>query len=426
MFVYLAKSVDNTAIDRPKFDFDLNEPASSAESEPEDSRSSEKHKNGEVEQGLGHDKLPLQWNREYAKQRSNRKPISDIGRLTNVHSEQIKVRPKRKRDYSHLPEEQKERYRKQKREAYAAKSKKERAAIGKKNFKNFQDRLARMTPEQRKAHDVKQLQWEQNYLARRRTLWRIRWHKKKANVKKGKAVSDSSKASKMQFAWDLNKSPPPEEDSDQGEPSQLGNLAHSPAPSLRPASLGITRRRRSDFARKKRKNFGNIPNIEKGEECIHSPYCEHWKTLTKPQKHVISNRIYRENNPYVKEKAKKQKKEKYKRYTKAERQAMSQISKARRKNRLAAMDDQERLEYNERRNKWQREFYMKKKLSISYALYIMEDEHYHQFVVFMRLFVVTTSVIVLLLIVPCFASAIKADIDLSEEQRNVIATMPDR
>lgn len=57
---------------------------------------------------------------------------------------------------------------------------------------------------------------------------------------------------------------------------------------------------------------------------------------------------------------------------------------------------------------------------------MMEDERYHQFVVFMRLFIVTTSVIVLLLIVPCFASAIKADIDLTEEQRKVISTMPDR
>lgn len=110
-----------------------------------------------------------------------------------------------------------------------------------------------------------------------------------------RAVSDSRQA-KKQFMWDLNRSPPPEDDSHEVEPSQLSVQSHSPPSSLIPASLGVTRRRRSEFARKKRPNFGGIPHIEKEEECKHTPTCKHWKKLTKAQKHVVSNRIYRENN----------------------------------------------------------------------------------------------------------------------------------
>lgn len=184
MLIYLVKAVDDSP--KPKFDFDLNEPAPSADSEQGGNVAPELHKDREVKHGLVHHNFPLRWNRKKAIQRTERKPIQDIDRLINSPSEQVKVRPKRKREYSRLSEERKEQYRKQKREAYAAKSKKEKKAIGLKNFQNYQYRLAKMTPEERKAYDEKQHQWEKHYLSRRRALWRINSDRRKTKMKKDK------------------------------------------------------------------------------------------------------------------------------------------------------------------------------------------------------------------------------------------------
>lgn len=54
----------------------------------------------------------------------------------------------------------------------------------------------------------------------------------------------------------------------------------------------------------------------------------------------------------------------------------------------------------------------------------MKDEC-HQLILFLRLFIMTASVIGLILIVPTFISSMKADIDLTEDQRNRIAILPD-
>lgn len=66
-----------------------------------------------------------------------------------------------------------------------------------------------------------------------------------------RAVSDSNPTNK-QFLWDLNKSPPPEDESEQVE--------HSLVSSTRLSNLGITRTR-SPFAQKKKKTFDNLPEL---------------------------------------------------------------------------------------------------------------------------------------------------------------------
>lgn len=101
-----------------------------------------------------------------------------------------------------------------------------------------------------------------------------------------RAVSEN-RPTKEQFLWDLNKSPPPEDDHEQVEQSHVSFTGLS--------TLGITRTR-SPFVQKKRKNFGNLPELVKEVECKHSRSCIHWKSMTRKQKHVVSNRIYRQNN----------------------------------------------------------------------------------------------------------------------------------
>ena len=96
-----------------------------------------------------------------------------------------------------------------------------------------------------------------------------------------------SKPTKEQFSWDLNKSPPPEGGNEQVE--------HSFASSISPPTLGITRTR-SNFARKKRTNFGSLPELVKDVNCKHSSSCIHWKSMTRNERHVVSNRRYRQNN----------------------------------------------------------------------------------------------------------------------------------
>lgn len=69
-----------------------------------------------------------------------------------------------KRKYAQLSEETKERYKQQKREHYAAKSKKERKAISQRNQQRSHERLAKLTPEDRKEFKAKLIQREKNYI----------------------------------------------------------------------------------------------------------------------------------------------------------------------------------------------------------------------------------------------------------------------
>ena len=171
--VCMTQAADESSHKKPKFDFDLNEPA--IESEKDDSPASDSSRKREPEKGLSIDKSPLKWQRNQSKQRSNGKPIQDLSRIDNIPIERINPGPKGRRYKDSIPKEQYELSKKNKREAYALKSKEERQAISFKNRQYFEKRLANMTPEQRKEYEAKENQREQKYKPRRKLLRRKRY-----------------------------------------------------------------------------------------------------------------------------------------------------------------------------------------------------------------------------------------------------------
>lgn len=173
IFIYLTQAADESSHKKPKFDFDLNEPA--VESEKEDSSAFDSSRKRKPEKELSVVKSPLKWQRNQTKQRSNRKPIQDLSRIKNLSTERITPVSKGKRYKDNIPKEQYELSKKNKREAYALKSKEERQAISFKNRQYFEKRLANMTPEQRKEYEAKEDQREEKYKPRRKLLRRKRY-----------------------------------------------------------------------------------------------------------------------------------------------------------------------------------------------------------------------------------------------------------
>lgn len=107
--------------------------------------------------------------------------------------------------------------------------------------------------------------------------------------------------------------------------------------------------------------------------------------MSSKEKHVVSNRIYRQNNvskkddiddkrslltaiiplkqPKSRERESLQKKRKYEQLSKEKKRELSIASTQRRQARIAKMNEEQFTNYRQQRNKWQQKVYTKKMVS---------------------------------------------------------------